>query len=127
MSTPSPAQIEEVMGKLLTDIAATAGLQMVHIGIRTGLWKAMADGEWRTPAEVAARSGVADPYAREWLRHQAVSGYVDYDPAAERFALPAAAAAVLADDAQSGVIDGFAAMLATMAGDNALVAGSLTR
>jgi ubiquinone/menaquinone biosynthesis C-methylase UbiE len=118
----NPADIEQVVGKLLTDMAATAGLQMIHIGITTGLWKAMAGGGSLSTAEVAARSGVAEPYAREWLKHQAVSGYVGYDPATERFELPAAAAAVLADDAQSGLVDGFASMLASMTSDNVLVA-----
>lgn len=116
-----PAQVEELMGRLLNDLAATAGLQMTHIGIKTGLWKAMAGGGWLTPAQVATRSGVAQPYAREWLRHQAASGYVDYDPQTGRFALPPAAAAVLADDVQSGIVGGFASMLSAMATDNAMV------
>lgn len=107
-----PAAIEQVTGRLLTDMAATAGLQMIHIGIRTGLWKALTGGEALSPADVAARAGVAEPYAREWLKHQAVSGYVEYDPATDRFTLPAAVAAVLADDAQSGLVEGFASMLA---------------
>ena len=119
--TVDPAQVEELMGRLLNDLAATAGLQMTHIGIKTGLWKAMADGVWLSPTEVATRSGVAQPYAREWLKHQAASGYVDYDPTTSRFALPPAAAAVLADDVQSGMVGGFAGMLSAMATDNTLV------
>jgi len=118
---PDPAQIEELMGKLLTDISAAAGLQMIHLGIKAGLWKAMAGAGPLTPADLAARSRVAAPYAREWLKHQAVSGYVDYDPATERFELPAAAAAVLGDDTQSGLVEGFAGMLSSMAGDHVLV------
>lgn len=120
-STVTPAQVEAVMGQLLNDMAATAGLQMTSVGIKTGLWKALAGGEALTPAAVAARSGVAEPYAREWLKHQAASGYVDYDPASRRFRLPAAAAAVLADDTQSGLVAGFAGMLTAMATDNRLV------
>ncbi|MPY80020.1 MAG: methyltransferase domain-containing protein [Actinophytocola sp.] len=123
MSAPTvnPVEVEELMGRLLSDLAAAAGLQMIHIGIRTGLWQAMAGAGPLTPAELSARSGVAEPYAREWLKHQAVSGYVDYDPPTERFQLPAAAAAVLADNTQSGLVAGFASMLASMATDNVLV------
>lgn len=119
--TVDPAQIEELMGSLLTDMAAAAGLQMIQIGIKTGLWKAMAGAGPLTPAEVTARSGVAEPYAREWLKHQAASGYVGYEPETERFELPPAAAAVLADDTQSGMVDGFASMLTAMATDHVLV------
>lgn len=116
-----PTDVEQVVGTLVTDLAAAAGVQMIHIGMRTGLWRAMAGGGALTPAEVSARSGVALPYAREWLKHQAVSGYVVYDPATERFTLPAAVAAVLADDEQSRLVDGFARMLASMVRDDALV------
>jgi SAM-dependent methyltransferase len=121
-NTVEPADVEQVMGSLLTDMAATAGLQMIHIGITTGLWQAMAGGGWLSPAEVARRSAVAEPYAREWLKHQAVSGYLRYDPATQRFELPPPVAAVLADDVQSGLVDGFAGMLAAMARDNPAVA-----
>lgn len=117
----NPTDVEQVLGSLLTDIAASAGLQATHLGITTGLWQAMAEAGPLTPAEVATRSGVAEPYAREWLKHQAVSGYVDYDPASGTFRLPAAVAAVLADPDQSGLVGGFAGMLAAMAADNVLL------
>ena len=120
-SQADAVDVERVLGSLLTDIAATAGLQMIHLGIKTGLWKAMAGAGALTRAEVAKRSGVAEPYAREWLNHQAVSGYLLYDPATQRFELPAAVAAVLGDDTQAGLVDGFARMLAAMAVDNVLV------
>jgi SAM-dependent methyltransferase len=116
-----PAQVEQLMGRLLTDMAASAGVQMIQIGIKAGLWKAMARAGQLSPAELAARAGIATPYAREWLRHQAASGYVAYDPSTELFELPAASAAVLADDTQSGFVEGFAGMLAAMATDLGLV------
>ncbi|MBW3602781.1 MAG: class I SAM-dependent methyltransferase [Actinobacteria bacterium] len=115
------ADVEQVIGRLLSDMAATAGLQMIRLGVRTGLWQALADGAALTPAELAERAGIAEAYAREWLKHQAVSGYVDHDPATQRFTLPAAVAAVLADDTQSAMVDGFAGMLAAMAKDHILV------
>lgn len=119
--TLDPAEVGEVMGRLVADVAATAGLQAIHLGIRVGLWKAMAGRGGLTPGQVAAGAGVAEPYAREWLKHQAASGYVTYDPVTERFELPVAVAAVLADDASAGLVEGFATMLETMAGDAAVV------
>ena len=119
--TLNPAAVEEVMGHLVADLAATAGLQAIHLGIRVGLWKAMAGRGGVTPAEVAAAARVAQPYAREWLKHQAASGYVAYDPGTERFELPAAVAAVLADDTSAGLVEGFAGMLSAMVHDGPLV------
>lgn len=115
------AEVGELMDSLLADVAATAGLQMTQIGIRTGLWKALAGAGPLTSVEVSARSGVAATYAREWLKHQVASGYVRYDPATEKFELPAAAAVVLGDDVQAGMVDGFASMLTAMTRDQALV------
>lgn len=40
-----PAEVGEVVGQVVADLAATAGLQMTHLGIRTGLWKAMAGAD----------------------------------------------------------------------------------
>lgn len=115
-----PADVDEVLGHLVTDMAATAGLQMIQVGIRTGLWRAMAGAGALTPADVAARAGVAQPYAREWLKHQAASGYVSYDPGTATFELPPAVAAVLADDDRARLVEGFAMMLTAMARDGDL-------
>lgn len=120
-TTVDPAAIGEVVDCVVADIAASAGLQMIHLGIRTGLWKAMAGAGVLTADEVAERADVFAPYAREWLKHQAASRYITYDETTERFELPAAVAAVLADDSQSGLVEGFATMLATMGGDSSRV------
>ena len=120
-TTVDPAEVGEVVGQVVADLAASAGVQMTYLGIRTGLWKAMAGAGPVTVSEVAGRAEVAEPYAREWLKHQAASGYVRYDPSTGSFELPSAVAAVLADDAQSGLVEGFATMLATMAGDGVRV------
>src|SRR2546425_1211532 len=58
----------------------------------------MAGAEPLTPAELAARTGTAQRYVREWLCAQAASGYVDYDPATARFCLNAEQAMVFADE-----------------------------
>jgi 2-polyprenyl-3-methyl-5-hydroxy-6-metoxy-1,4-benzoquinol methylase len=59
----------------------------VLIGDKLGLYKAMADGEPTTAAELAERTGTDERYMQEWLSAQAASGYVDYDPDTESFHL----------------------------------------
>lgn len=66
------------------------------IGERLGLFKAMAGAGWLTSADIADRAGVSERYTREWLRGQAAGGYVSYDNAADRYALPDEHALVLA-------------------------------
>lgn len=116
-SAPEQAEVERVMGELLTDMAATAGLQATQLGIQTGLWRAMAGAGPLTVEQVAGCADLPVPYVREWLKHQALSGYVEHEPATQRFSLPPAVAAVLAEDPLAGLVDGFARMLAAMATD----------
>jgi SAM-dependent methyltransferase len=50
------------------------------------------------PAELAERTGTAERYVREWLANQAAGGYVQYDPAAGTYELPAEQAMVVANE-----------------------------
>ncbi len=80
------------------DFVAAMSLPMVALGDRLGLYRAMAGAGPLTSAELAARTGTAERYVREWLSQQAAGGYVAYDGATGRFALPDEHAAVLADE-----------------------------
>ena len=90
----APAFIE----RAFDDFVAAMNLPMVVLGDRLGLYKAMAGAGPLTPAELAARTGTAERYVREWLSQQAAGGYVTYESVAGRFALPDEHAAVLADE-----------------------------
>src|SRR6185437_15791482 len=100
-----PAEVGQVMGLLMADLAATSGMLLTLVGARIGLWESLAAGP-ASPGELAARSSAAEPYVREWLRSQAAAGYVRYDPAAGRFSLPPAVAAVMAADPLRGLVEG---------------------
>lgn len=70
---------------------------MIHLGDRLGLYRAMADGEAVTSASLAARTGLAERWLREWLHQQGAAGVLEYR-GDDRFALSAEGAAVLADE-----------------------------
>jgi 2-polyprenyl-3-methyl-5-hydroxy-6-metoxy-1,4-benzoquinol methylase len=82
-------KLNEFVGKFAGDLGAVIHAATVLIGDKLGLYKAMADGEPLTAQELAERAGTDERYMREWLSAQAASGYVEYDPATERFRLPA--------------------------------------
>jgi SAM-dependent methyltransferase len=68
----------------------------------------MADGQWRTPEDVAHATHTHGRYVHEWLAAQAASGYAEYDPATGRFRLNPVQAMALAGrdsvfDAPSGL------------------------
>lgn len=81
-------QVEEFVGRFVQDLSAAIHATTVLIGDRLGLYAAMGDGGPVTAAELAARAGIDERYAREWLCAQAAAGYVTYDPAASAFTLP---------------------------------------
>jgi 2-polyprenyl-3-methyl-5-hydroxy-6-metoxy-1,4-benzoquinol methylase len=97
------AKVEELAGNLFTACLATMELANVELGLRLGLYEAMAGAGALTPGALAERAGIAERYAQEWLEQQAAAGMLDVDdttkPALERrFTLPDAHAHVLLDD-----------------------------
>ena len=87
------AEIDETVlnafiGKMLGDLGGAFSVPTVRIGLRLGLFAALHDGGPATATELAARAdGLADRYIREWALAQAANGYIDYDPATDRFSL----------------------------------------
>lgn len=103
LTADDEARVEEFAGRLFAASLATMELANVELGVRLGLYEAMAGAGPRTAAELATATGIAARYAREWLEQQAVAGVVEVDdvakpPDARRFTLPDAHAHVLTDD-----------------------------
>jgi 2-polyprenyl-3-methyl-5-hydroxy-6-metoxy-1,4-benzoquinol methylase len=89
--------------RLFRNATGTLELYAVYLGERLGLYRALAGGEAVTSSELAARTGVAERYVREWLEHQAVAELVEVDDPradapARRYRLPAEHVAVLLDE-----------------------------
>ncbi len=104
-ASADPAEAGPVMGQLMADLAATSGMLLTLVGIRTGLWESLATGP-ASPGELAERCSASEPYVREWLRSQTAAGYVRYEPGAGRYSLPPAVAAVMAADPLRGLVEG---------------------
>src|SRR2546428_6138077 len=75
---------------------------MIHLGDRLGLYRALADGEALTSGELAARTGCAERWVREWLCQQGAAGVLE-DRGDGRFALPPEGRAGPADEASPAV------------------------
>jgi SAM-dependent methyltransferase len=77
-------------------------LMTVHLGDRLGYYRVLAEHGDSTPAELAAATGTAERYTREWLEQQAVAGLLTVDadgaPDDRRFAIPASTAEVMTDE-----------------------------
>jgi SAM-dependent methyltransferase len=108
-----PAKLEAFLGRVVGDFGAVMGVAGAAIGDDLGLYRAMADGEPLTPANLAERTGTHERYVREWLLNQAAGGYVAYEPASGAYSLPPEQAMVLTDeDSPAYVAGGFKLLLA---------------
>jgi SAM-dependent methyltransferase len=81
---------------------AALDLYVVYLGERLGLYRALHERGPATSAQLAERAGIAERYAREWLEHQAVAGFIGcVNPAApatqRRYGLPPDHVDVLVD------------------------------
>ena len=106
------AKLEAFMGQFVGDLGAALTAPLVLIGDKLGLYKAMADSEPVTPAQLAERTDCRERYIREWLCQQAASGYVEYDAATGTFRLPPEQAMALADEDSPAFIPGAFQLLA---------------
>jgi 2-polyprenyl-3-methyl-5-hydroxy-6-metoxy-1,4-benzoquinol methylase len=102
--------IEQNVQRLLGAMTGAGTTAMVAVGDQLGLYRALAGGGPATPDELAARTGTAARYVREWLSQQAAAGFVAYREGDGRYVLPAEAAAVLADEASPAFLAGGAAI-----------------
>jgi SAM-dependent methyltransferase len=98
-TTSTDALVERLFGATID----TLEIASIHIGGRLGFYRALAEGGAATPAELAARTGTAERYVREWLEQQAVAGFLTVDDPAlaageRRYSLPAAHRPVLVDE-----------------------------
>jgi Methyltransferase domain len=91
------SKLNVFIGKMLGDLGGAFSVPMVRMGDKLGLYKALKEQGPMTPEELVAKTKVAERYAREWLSHQASSGYLEFDSATGKFALPPEQAMVFAD------------------------------
>jgi len=98
-------RLMEFVGKAVEDVGALLGGAMVVIGDKLGLYRAMAGAGPLTPAELAARTGTAERYVREWLSAQAARGYVTYEGNGQ-FSLPDEHAVPLTDESSPACVIG---------------------
>jgi SAM-dependent methyltransferase len=108
--------IEAVAGRIVEELGVTLGTLTTALGVRTGMWAALAGAGPLTPEELAGRTGVAPELAREWCRAQAAGGYLSYlSLDGERFVLPDEVAAVLVHGPLGALVDAATTMLTATA------------
>lgn len=85
--TIDEGKMNAFMGRVIGDFGAALSSGLAFIGVKLGLYKAMAGGEPYSPEQLAIKTGTTERYVREWLINQASGGYVEYDSATETYSL----------------------------------------
>jgi 2-polyprenyl-3-methyl-5-hydroxy-6-metoxy-1,4-benzoquinol methylase len=106
-------KLNALLGQAVQDMGASLHAALILIGDKLGLYRAMADGQPVTPAELAARTGTAERYVREWLNANAAGNYIQYHAETARYSLSPEQAFALALDDTPVHLPGFYHMLAS--------------
>lgn len=80
------AKLNAFMGNFVHDIGAVMHAATIVVGDQLGLYKTLAQ-EALTADALAKKTKTDARYIREWLSSQAASGYVQFDPATQRFSM----------------------------------------
>jgi len=102
-----PDKLNQFVFRAVEEVGATLNAALVVIGDKLGLYRQLAESGPTTAVELAARTATAERYVREWLNAQAAGGYVEYDPAGERYCLAPEQAVALTDPQSPAYLPGF--------------------
>ncbi|HUQ17107.1 MAG TPA: class I SAM-dependent methyltransferase [Candidatus Saccharimonadales bacterium] len=102
LSDAESGRRDALVGRLFDAFLAAADLLSVYVGDALGLYRSLANEGPATSGQLAARAGLAERYAREWLEQQAVTGILIVDDVAKdaahrEYALPPEHAEPLTD------------------------------
>ena len=101
------SQLEELQGKVITDVAGSLGLLMAYMGDQLDLFSALAEICPATSQELAENTGMTERYIREWLSASTAGGYINYDPASQKFSMTPEQAVVFAAEGHPACMQGF--------------------
>jgi SAM-dependent methyltransferase len=104
------ARLNQLLEQVIGDMGGALTSALVRIGDELGLYRALDAAGPCTSAELAAHTGTAERYVREWLNNQAAAGYVSY-AGGQRYSLsPEQAELFVNEDSPACVLGGFEGM-----------------
>ncbi|MEV0083533.1 SRPBCC domain-containing protein [Saccharopolyspora sp. NPDC050642] len=105
-AVPAESPAMDFAGRAMSDLGGAMTSVLCVLGLRLGLFRALAGAGRATAAELAGLAGCDERYLLEWLHGMASAGYLERH-GGQRFSLPAGAAAVLADDSPMSLAAGY--------------------
>ena len=91
-------RVKSFADRVFADMASTMTAGMGYVGVKTGLFRAMAGKGAMRIEDVVRESGLTARYVEEWLKGMTCAKYLDYDTTNETYRLPDEHAYLLASD-----------------------------
>ncbi len=101
------SKLEELQGKVITDVAGSLGLLLAYMGDQLDLYSALAEICPATSQKLAENTGLTERYVREWLSANVAGGYIEYDPASQTFSMTPEQAVIFAAEGHPACMQGF--------------------
>jgi 2-polyprenyl-3-methyl-5-hydroxy-6-metoxy-1,4-benzoquinol methylase len=100
---------KQALDQVFRDMAGAMAAGMVHVGVKTGLFRAMAGKGPLLASEITRISGLQKRYVEEWLKGMVAAGYLAYE--SEKYVLSEEHAYFLASDDTDHFVGGLFAMV----------------
>ncbi|WP_416908521.1 MAG: class I SAM-dependent methyltransferase [Polymorphobacter sp.] len=107
MAQLDEAKLQELVGKVVGDVAGAMGIYMAYLGDQAGLYTLIDAHGRMTVEELAEASGMHTVYLREWLGANTAAGYISYDAETEQFWLSEEQALIFTREGQPVCMQGF--------------------
>ena len=91
-------RVKAFADKVFGDMAGAMTSGLGFVGVKTGLFRAMAGRGALTLEEVVGVTRLQSRYVEEWLKGMVCAGYLEYEPTADTYRLPDEHAFLLASD-----------------------------
>jgi len=112
------SKLNDLVQKMVGDVGAAMSGALVVVGDKLGLYKTLAKEGPLTSNELAAKTGTAERYVREWLAGQAAAGYITLERGSGRYSMTAEQAMVFADEGSPAFFPGALEIVAAIYTDH---------
>lgn len=103
-------RVKAFTDKVFADMAGAMTCGLGFVGVRTGLFRAMAGRGPLTLQEVVGMTRLQPRYVEEWLKGMVCAGYLGYEPGADTYRLPDEHAFLLASEGTDHFVGGLFCM-----------------
>jgi ubiquinone/menaquinone biosynthesis C-methylase UbiE len=103
-------RVKAFADKVFGDLAGAMSSGLGFVGVKTGLFRAMAGKGALTPDAIVGMTNLQPRYVEEWLKGMACAGYLEYEPSGGTYRLPDEHAFLLASDGTDHFMGGLLCM-----------------